>query len=135
MSSVFSAAELGYLGERRLGRLATVDAAGLPHVVPLGWAYNPATDTVDVTGRNFARTAKFRNALANPLVALVIDDVLPPWQPRAVMVRGRAEVRGEAAGEGGASTERILRIHPIQVLSWGLASADEVPTTPSGDLG
>ena len=33
----FSEVELGYLlGERRLGRLATADAAGTPHVVPVG---------------------------------------------------------------------------------------------------
>jgi hypothetical protein len=31
--SVFSDAELGYLAQGKLGRLATIDAAGLPHVV------------------------------------------------------------------------------------------------------
>ena len=35
--SVFSDAELAYLAQGRLGRLATIDAAGMPHVVPLGW--------------------------------------------------------------------------------------------------
>ncbi len=118
--SVFSAAELAYLGERRLGRLATVDAEGLPHVVPLGWSYNPATDTIDVTGRDFARTAKFRNAVANPLVALVVDDVLPPWRPRAVMVRGWAEALVETAEVDGRPAGAMLRIHPLKVVSWGL---------------
>lgn len=121
--SLFSSAELAYLAERRLGRLATVDASGLPHVVPLGWSYNPSTDSIEVSGRNFALTAKFRNAVANPLVALVVDDVLPPWQPRAVMVRGRAEALKEAAGEDGVPAGSILRIHPTQVLSWGLATS------------
>ena len=38
--SAFSPAELAYLtGERRLGRLATVGADGMPHVVPVGWTY------------------------------------------------------------------------------------------------
>lgn len=121
--SVFSSAELAYLGERRLGRLATVDSTGLPHVVPLGWSYNPATDTIDVTGRDFARTAKFRNAVTNPLVALVVDDVLPPWRPRAVMVRGRAEAVADAVDADGRPTGPILRIHPVQILSWGLATS------------
>lgn len=121
--SRFSSAELAYLGERRLGRLATVDATGLPHVVPLGWSYNPATDTIDVTGRDFARTAKFRNAVANPLVALVVDDVLPPWRPRAVMVRGRAEALTDAVNGEGQEIGPMLRIHPLQVLSWGLAAS------------
>jgi hypothetical protein len=34
--SVFSDAELTYLAEGRLGRLAKVDGTGMPHVVPLG---------------------------------------------------------------------------------------------------
>jgi pyridoxamine 5'-phosphate oxidase family protein len=121
---VFSSAELAYLAERRLGRLATVDATGIPHVVPLGWSYNPATDTIDVSGRDFARTAKFRNAAAHPWVALVVDDVLPPWQPRAVMVGGRAEALTQALDEDGQATSSILRIHPLRILSWGLSNRD-----------
>src|SRR6201989_871811 len=31
--SVFSEAEMAYLAKGRLGRLATIDAAGMPHVV------------------------------------------------------------------------------------------------------
>lgn len=77
--SVFSEVELGYLQERRLGRLATIDPDGVPHVVPLGWSYNPTRDTVDVGGRDFAHTRKFRNVQNNPHAALVIDDVLPPF--------------------------------------------------------
>jgi len=118
--SVFSAQELDYLADRRLGRLATIDASGLPHVVPLGWSYNPALDTIDIGGRDMARSKKFRNVKANPKVALVIDDVLPPWQPRSVMVRGDAEALDEAAGAEGERLGPIIRIHPAQVLSWGL---------------
>ena len=39
--SVFSDAELAYLAQGKLRRLATIDAGGMPHVVPLGWRYNP----------------------------------------------------------------------------------------------
>jgi pyridoxamine 5'-phosphate oxidase family protein len=47
----FSAAERAHLeGERRLGRLATADSSGLPHVVPVGWRYNPELGTIDITG-------------------------------------------------------------------------------------
>lgn len=118
--SVFSDDELAYLSERRLGRLATVDPAGLPHVVPLGWSYNKALDTIDVGGHDFARTAKFRYAKANPKVALVVDDVLPPWQPRSVMIRGNAETLDQATGADGEQLGPIIRIHPTQVISWGL---------------
>ena len=118
--SVFSEKELNYLARQRLGRLATIDADGLPHAVPLGWSYNPALDTIDVGGRDFARTKKFRNVQANPKVALVIDDVLPPWRPRCVMVRGEAEALEEAASADSEPQGPIIRIHPSQVISWGL---------------
>jgi pyridoxamine 5'-phosphate oxidase family protein len=121
--SVFSKSELDYLADRRLGRLATIGADGLPHVVPLGWSYNPALDTIDVGGRDLARTRKFRNVRANPKVALVIDDVLPPWRPRCVMVRGEAEALEEATGADGERLGSIIRIHPTQVISWGLDEA------------
>ena len=118
--SVFSQAELSYLAERRLGRLATIDPDGWPHVVPLGWSYNQALDTIDIGGRELAKTRKFRNARDNPKVTLVIDDVLPPWRPRAVMVRGDAETLTEAVGAGGEPLGVIIRIQSIEVISWGL---------------
>lgn len=118
--SVFSKLELGYLSERRLGRLATVDPQGLPHVVPLGWSYNAALDTIDVGGHDLARTAKFRNVKRNANVALVIDDVLPPWRPRSVLVRGRGEALDNAFDDTGKSLGPIIRITPTQVISWGL---------------
>jgi pyridoxamine 5'-phosphate oxidase family protein len=121
--SVFSQQELDYLAGRRLGRLATIGADGLPHVVPLGWSYNPALDTIDVGGRDFARTRKFRNVKANPRAALVIDDVLPPWRPRGIMVRGEAEALDDATGAGGERLGPIIRIRPGQVISWGLDAA------------
>jgi pyridoxamine 5'-phosphate oxidase family protein len=121
--TVFSEKELAYLADKRLGRLATIDAGGLPHVVPLGWSYNPALDTIDIGGRDFATTKKFRNVKANPKVALVIDDVLPPWRPRCVMVRGEAEALTEATSADGEPLGPIIRIYPSQVLSWGLDGA------------
>ena len=116
--SAFSLAELAYLGEPRLGRLATIDADGIPHVVPLGWTYNPALETIDIGGRDFARTKKFRNVAANPKVAFLVDDVLAPWQPRSVMIQGSAE-----ALEPPDSGEALIRITPRNIVSWGLAPA------------
>jgi pyridoxamine 5'-phosphate oxidase family protein len=121
--SVFSDAELAYLtGERRLARLATVQPDGMPHVVPVGWSYNPALDTIDISGHSFAASRKYRNAKANPRVAVVIDDVRPPWRPRAVMVQGRAAAL--EPGDGG--TEASIRITPEKVVSWGLDDTGEV---------
>jgi pyridoxamine 5'-phosphate oxidase family protein len=120
---MFSKSELDYLTqEGHLGRLATIDSTGLPHVVPLGWTYNPEADTIDIGGRNpdeFAATRKFRNVRANPKVAFVVDDVLPPWRPRAVMVRGDAQAIHDDLGDGSARTA-LIRITPTDITSWGL---------------
>ena len=119
--SAFSAAELDYLlGERRLGRLATVGAEGTPHVVPVGWSYNPEHDSIDVGGRNFAQTKKYRDVERSGRAAIVVDDLasVDPWRPRGVEIRGPAEAIG-----GGRP---LIRIRPGRVRSWGVA---EQPST------
>lgn len=120
----FSTAELDYLlGEKRLGRLATADESGQPHVVPVGWRYNPKLGTIDVSGRNFAATKKFRNVLENPKAAFVVDDVLPSWQPRSVIVQGRAQALEIPANAGAKGGGAIIRIVPDKIISWGLESS------------
>jgi pyridoxamine 5'-phosphate oxidase family protein len=114
--SAFSEAERRYLeGERRLGRIATVGRDGTPHVVPVGmWRYNPDLDTIDVGGRDPARTKWFRDVARSGRAAFVVDDLAStdPWRPRAVEVRGRAEAL--------ADEPALVRIHPDRVVSWGL---------------
>ena len=120
--SIFSEAELAYLEEGKLGRLATVDPTGQPHVVPVGWRYNPALATIDIGGLDFARTRKFRNVQANAKVAFVVDDVLPPWRPRCVQVRGEADALEAATTPDGPSAP-IIRITPTRVVSWGISGS------------
>ncbi|WP_166356193.1 PPOX class F420-dependent oxidoreductase [Phytoactinopolyspora limicola] len=111
--SVFSDQELNYLlSERRLARIATVGPDGTPHVTPVGWTYNRDLDTIDVGGRDFSATKKFRDVGRSGRAAIVVDDILPPWRPRAVEIRGRAE-----AIDG---PQPLIRIHPDRVRSWGL---------------
>jgi pyridoxamine 5'-phosphate oxidase family protein len=123
--SVFSDAELAYLAQGKLGRLATIDAAGMPHVVPLGWRYNAGLDTIDIGGRDFARSRKFHNAQRNPNVALVIDDVWPPGWPGCGMIRGAAEALPDATGPDSQPGGPIIRLHPAEVISWGMEFAGE----------
>ena len=113
--SAFGAAELDYLlGERRLGRIATVGKDGTPHVVPVGWSYNREHDSIDVGGRDFEQTKKFRDVARSGRAAIVIDDLAStsPWRPRAVAVRGPAEAIHEP--------RPLIRIYPERVRSWGL---------------
>jgi pyridoxamine 5'-phosphate oxidase family protein len=113
--SVFTRAELQYMtGGRQLGRLATVGADGTPHVVPVGWIYNAARDTIDVGGHELARSKKFRDVARTGRAAIVIDDLesTDPWRPRAIEVRGRAEAI--------ALPTPLSRIYPERIISWGL---------------
>ena len=121
--SVFSDAELAYLAEGKLGRLATIDPTGQPSNVPVGWRHNTELDTIDIGGRDFAASAKFRNVRANPKVAFVVDDLLPPWQPRCVLIRGTAEAIAATAGPDGTEHGALIRITPTKVVSWGLETA------------
>ena len=119
--STFSAREAAYLESQRLARLATVGRDRTPQVVPVGFRLNPELQTIDVGGHSLARTKKFADVAREGRAAIVVDDVLPPWRPRGVEVRGRAEALptgGEAFGEGWAP--ELIRIWPERVRSWGL---------------
>ena len=117
----FTQPQLDYLqGERRLGRVATADPGGRPQVTPVGmWRYNSELGTVDISGRDFDRTRKFRNVRANPQAAIVVDDLasVNPWRPRAVMVEGPAEA---VPGDPDAGSGPLIRIFPDRIVSWGL---------------
>jgi pyridoxamine 5'-phosphate oxidase family protein len=124
--SVFTEAELRYLtGGRQLGRIATVGADGTPHVVPVGWIYNAARDTIDVGGHELERTKKFRDAARSGRAAIVIDDLVSvdPWRPRGIEVRGRAEAIKLPTA--------LVRIHPERIVSWGLEQSRSARTVPS----
>ena len=119
--SNFTAKEIEYLQNQRLGRLATVNANGEPHVVPTSFRHNAELDTIDIGGLNIANTKKYRDAAKQGRAALVVDDVLPPWQPRGIEIRGRAEVvptGGKEIMEHFAP--EIIRIYPTHIISWGL---------------
>ena len=121
--SAFTEKEIEYLNEQRLGRLATVDAEGRPHVVPVAFRYNAKLDAVDIGGHNFAGSKKFRDAGKTGKAAFVVDDVLPPWRVRGVEVRGRAEVHSEGGKEIMEDfAEELIRIFPRRIVGWGIDS-------------
>ncbi len=121
--SKFTPEEIAYFQSQRLGRLATVSEKGEPHVVPVGFRYNPEQDSIDIGGHNIVPTKKYRDAVRYGRVAFVVDDVLPPWKPRMIEVRGTVE----GLPEGGkaiveAFSPEILRITPTRIISFGLNS-------------
>jgi pyridoxamine 5'-phosphate oxidase family protein len=124
--SIFTNAEIEYMQSQRLGRLATVNAAGEPHVVPVTFRHNAELDAIDIGGHGMSGSKKFRDILHNSNAAFVIDDVLPPWQPRFLEIRGRAEqvsAGGEKFGLGFAP--EMIRIFPRRIISFGLSAGGE----------
>jgi pyridoxamine 5'-phosphate oxidase family protein len=118
--SDFTDGELEFLrsGERRLARIATVGSDGTPHVTPVGYRYDADIDGIEVGGMNLTGTKKYRDLARNPRVAIVVDEVLPPWRPRGVEVRGHAELASRASGPA-------ILVHPERIVSWGIES-DEI---------
>lgn len=112
MGEVFTPEESQYLDGQELGRLATVGSGGMPHVVPVSFQLNRELQTIDIGGWQMSETLKFRHVLDSGRAAFVVDDVVPPWLPRSLEVRGRAEAfhQGEDA---------FIRIHPRRVISRG----------------
>jgi pyridoxamine 5'-phosphate oxidase family protein len=111
--SPFTDTERAFLRTARLlGRVATIGADGMPHVTPVGWSLGPDEATIHISGHNFAGTKKFRDVARTRKAAIVIDEVLPPWRPRAIEIRGNAEAV--------ADPEPHIVIHPTRVISWGL---------------
>jgi PPOX class probable F420-dependent enzyme len=86
-----------FAAESRVARLATVDDAGYPHVVPVcyatdGRAYYSPLDAKPKR-RPVGHLKRVRNIRANPRVALLIDHYEEDWAKlRFVMVQGRAEL-------------------------------------------
>jgi len=123
--SVFSDKELDYLAEQRLGRIATVGSQGQPHVVPTSFRYNAEHDAIDVGGLRMSQTKKLRDVQRTGRASIVVDDVLPPWQPRMIEIRGTATVVAEG---GKALNDRfedtIVRIQPARIISFGIESGD-----------
>ena len=110
---MFTDAELAYLRERRLGRIATVGPDGTPHVTPVGWRFDEDDGTIDVGGIEFASTKKYRDVGRSGKAAIVIEDLasVQPWRPRGIEIRGDAEILDDPPR---------IRIHPSRVVSWGL---------------
>ena len=85
-------------------------------MVPVGWIYNAARETIDVGGFELERTKKFRDIARSGRAAIVIDDLAStdPWRPRGIEIRGR--------GEAIALPTPLIRIHPERVVTWGLGA-------------
>lgn len=121
--SVFTEKEIEYLKSQRLGRMATVSPAGKPHVVPVGFRFDPAADVFEIGGHTLAQSKKFKDLRKNPAIAFVVDDLaaITPWTPRGLEVRGRAELFDEGGERFGKGWDKAwIRIVPERIVAWGI---------------
>ena len=86
-----------FLTAQRVGRLASADAQGRPHVVPVCFAIEGANLYVTIDEKPKQASARplkrLRNVMANPAVAFVADRYDEDWQRLGwVMLRGKAEI-------------------------------------------
>lgn len=96
------------LSEARVGRLATADAGGVPHVVPLAFALDGDTVywAVDQKPKRTRELKRLANIRANPNVELVVDRYEERWD-RIWWVRAAGPAR---IVQGEAETERALEL-------------------------
>jgi PPOX class probable F420-dependent enzyme len=94
---MLSGEQAAFLASLRVGRLATADARGNPHVVPVCFAIEAATLYITIDEKPKQASARplkrLRNMMENPSVAFVADRYDEDWQRLGwVMLRGRAEI-------------------------------------------
>jgi pyridoxamine 5'-phosphate oxidase family protein len=126
MALTFTADELAYLRSQHLGRLATVDPAGVPQNNPVGFFVDEATGRVTIGGLAMGKSRKFRNVQHNPGAALVVDDLAStdPWIVRGVEIRGSAEALVDVDPPMRGMSREVIRITPQWIGSWGVDASE-----------
>jgi PPOX class probable F420-dependent enzyme len=129
--------QITFLERQRVARLATVDARGRPHAVPVCYAlaggviYTP----VDEKPKRGGELQRTRNIGANPQVCLVVDHYEEDWSRLTwLQVRGVASMVDDVAERGRAlaalraryqqyatmklEARPLIRITPERVVGW-----------------
>jgi len=127
------------LARHRVARLATVDAAGRPHVVPVCFAlvagviYTPLDRKPKRVPRE--RLRRVRDLAANPHVCLMVDDYDEDWtRLRWLQVRGDGAIvpPGEEQRAAIAALQArypqyaqmdledasVIRVTPLRIVQW-----------------
>lgn len=115
-------AERRFVASLRVGHLATADAAGAPHVVPVCYAVDGDSlyVAVDAKPKRGTPLKRLANIAANPAVAVVVDRYDEDWRRLGwVMLRGRAEIL--AAGAEHDDAQALLRARYPQYRAMKLA--------------
>ena len=143
-------AEAAFIARQRVARLATADAGGRPHVVPVCYAWDGARFVMplDEKPKRVADAAlrRVRNIEARHEAALVIDHYEDDWSRLGyVLVEGRADLLAPDAPDHAGlvallrarypqyhamalESRPLLTLSPWRIISWG-------PALETGALG
>lgn len=136
--------ERRFLLSHRVARLATVDAQGRPHALPVCFAivgeavYTPVDEKPKRVGG--ARLRRVQNIAANAQVCLVVDRYAEDWERLAwLQVRGRATLVDAEDERRAALTalraryaqyarmdlesRPLIRITPERIVVWAVSDA------------
>jgi PPOX class probable F420-dependent enzyme len=123
-----------------IGHLATADAHGAPHVIPVCYAFDGRAvySVLDQKPKrtSVTRLRRVRNIQVNPKVALVVDHYEEDWgQLWYLLLMGEAELLYKGEEHTGAikllrekypqyrtmaiDQSPVIRITPTRVVSWG----------------
>lgn len=128
------------ISRQRVARLATADAHGTPHLIPVCFAYD-GENIYSVLDRKPKRTSltklkRVRNILSNPNVALVLDHYDEDWSRLwYVLVMGTAQLIQQDEEQRRAISllkekypqyrdmdvddNPVIKIIPSRITSWG----------------
>ena len=144
---MFTDEQRRYLDSARLGRLATADAEGRPHAVPVCFALvaDRVVTPIDEKPKRAeaADLRRIRDVRENPRVALVVDRWADDWSELGwLQIRATASVAGPDAeihprgvdalrekypqyADHALEERPMLDLDPGRVLSWGTLTAEE----------
>jgi PPOX class probable F420-dependent enzyme len=134
--------ELRFLESCRVAHLATADARGVPHVVPVCFVMSGDTLYITIDEKPKRQPAigmkRLRNISENPAVSVVADRYDEDWTRLGwVLLRGRAEILADGAEHDAAQAmlrERYSQLNAMNIESRPVIAVRIEHTTSWGKL-
>jgi PPOX class probable F420-dependent enzyme len=126
--------QLAFIRSARIAHLATADAGGQPHVIPICFVFDGTSfySPIDEKPKSRAplKLKRVRNIEENPQVSLVIDRYDEDWTRLAyVLVFGKAQIM--LRGKKHEQAVRLLRKKYLQYRSMAIDSRAMIVVKPT----